>query len=173
MVTPADAIYVLVPTAQQPIDYLLQDDGLGAGQYIKEWNLPDPQPTPEQLAAVTEDQVTAARKSAIRTEATTAAFSSFQPADVANRTDAVITHTVLNDFREYFGAILTLIGKTPADVQAVIDQARANFVNGGGAFEQKPTPSAQIANTIMRVPESKILQIMATSIQSGYGDPIK
>lgn len=67
MVTPIDALSVLFPDAAPLRDYSVSDDGKGA--VISAWNLPDPQPTPEQLAAVTEAQVTAARLAKVRAAA--------------------------------------------------------------------------------------------------------
>lgn len=171
MVALSDAIFVLFPNADPLIDYLIQDDG--KGQYIKSWNLTDPQPTVEALNAVTQEQVDTARKIAYRNEAIYAAFGSPVAADTANRTDAVITHTALNDIREMVGALLVLIGKTPADLQVAIDQNRTSFLAKGGTFEQTPTPSAQIAGTLTRIPESTILKMIEAAIKAGYGDPIK
>lgn len=64
MVILADAISVLFPAAVPLRDYTLVDDG--SGPRIAAWHLPDPQPTPEQLAAVTPEQVDAARKAVAR-----------------------------------------------------------------------------------------------------------
>lgn len=43
------ALRQLFPDAQPLRDYVLVDDGDGA--YISAWNLPEPQPTPEQVTA--------------------------------------------------------------------------------------------------------------------------
>lgn len=59
MATLSDALIVLFPDAEPLTSYTIRDDG--NGPYIAEWNLPDPQPTPEQIAAVTDEQVAAAR----------------------------------------------------------------------------------------------------------------
>lgn len=61
MVTMQEAIRYLFPSAVPGKDFLLTDTGGGA--YIDQWNLPDPQPTPEQLATVTQEQVKAATTS--------------------------------------------------------------------------------------------------------------
>jgi hypothetical protein len=45
------AIQQLFRNAVNGVGYLLQDDSDGKGPYIKEWNLPDPQPTLEKLEA--------------------------------------------------------------------------------------------------------------------------
>lgn len=45
----AHALQQLFPNASPRTDYILQDDGEGV--YVKEWNLPDPQPTEAELEA--------------------------------------------------------------------------------------------------------------------------
>lgn len=45
----AHALQQFLPNANPRTDYILQDDGEGV--YIKEWNLPDPQPTEAELEA--------------------------------------------------------------------------------------------------------------------------
>lgn len=59
MPTLSDALIVLFPAADPRSSWAIQDDG--NGPYIAAWHLPDPQPTPEQIAAVTDAQVAAAR----------------------------------------------------------------------------------------------------------------
>ncbi len=44
------AIKQLFPEAVNGVDFILQDDSDGEGPFIKEWNLPDPQPTQAELA---------------------------------------------------------------------------------------------------------------------------
>jgi hypothetical protein len=46
-----NALLMLFPDFK-PGDWVLQNDGDGRGPYIKSWNRPEPQPTPEQIAAV-------------------------------------------------------------------------------------------------------------------------
>ena len=54
-----DALEVLAPDARPQTDYEVRDDG--AGPYLAAWSLPAPQPTPEEIAAVTPEQVQAVR----------------------------------------------------------------------------------------------------------------
>lgn len=94
-----DAIFVHCPTAVRPDDFLLHNKNLGDGPYILEWNfkvngVPVPQPTPEQLAAVTPEQVAEAKIAAARTAAAHAAIGSFTPEAAANRTDASMQSAV-------------------------------------------------------------------------------
>ncbi len=70
MVSIPDAIECLFPFAISLRDYVVADDG--SGPRITAWNLPDPQPTPEQLAAVTDAQVNAAKAAKSRQSAVTA-----------------------------------------------------------------------------------------------------
>lgn len=61
MVTTAEALEVLYPAAVPLVDYVVTDDG--TGPQITVWSPAlGPEPTPAQLAAVTDQQVTAARK---------------------------------------------------------------------------------------------------------------
>jgi|Deesub1362A_J573_1020465.scaffolds.fasta_scaffold00740_9 hypothetical protein len=46
----AQCLMYLFPDAVPDRDYIVQDDG--QGQYIAEWDLPDPQPTQAELEAV-------------------------------------------------------------------------------------------------------------------------
>jgi hypothetical protein len=60
VVTTADALTVLYPAAVPLVDYVVAD--AGAGPAITFWSATlGPQPTPAQLDAVTDQQVTAAR----------------------------------------------------------------------------------------------------------------
>ena len=61
MPTIHDAILVLYPTANEPVDYSVVNNG--SDQQIAQWNVAalGPQPTPAELAAVTQAQVDAAR----------------------------------------------------------------------------------------------------------------
>lgn len=60
MVALADAVFVLFPNAAPLVDYVVSD--AGSGPFISHWNEAlGPQPTAEQLAAVTEQQVIDAR----------------------------------------------------------------------------------------------------------------
>lgn len=63
MVTTAEALLVLFPAAEPGVDWQVTDPGDGSGESITFW---DPalgtEPTPAQLAAVTEQQVIDAKK---------------------------------------------------------------------------------------------------------------
>lgn len=63
MVNLADAIMVLYPQSRPLIDWCVTEDG--SGPAITRWSLSVPQPTPEQIAAVTADQVERLRNSAL------------------------------------------------------------------------------------------------------------
>jgi hypothetical protein len=63
MVTLAEALEVLYPNARPLVDYVVRDDG--TGPRIADWSAAlGAQPTAEQLAAVTAEQVEAARRAA-------------------------------------------------------------------------------------------------------------
>ena len=63
MVNLADAIRVLFPQSRPQIDWVVTDSG--TGPQITAWKLPEQQPTSEQIAAVTEDQVDRLRNPAL------------------------------------------------------------------------------------------------------------
>lgn len=181
MVVPAldDQIFVLCPTAQQPRDFLLNNKGLGEGPYIAEWNMqingvPVPQPTPEELAAVTQEQVDAARMAANRAVATQAALLSTQASDIANRTDAKLQWTAINDHAEAIGYIMAKLGITRdqfvADITARRDAWKAAV---GHDFEQVPTDPGVMFDEQTRLAQSLIVQTLGAAIIEGIGDPIK
>ncbi len=91
MVALADALGVLFPAAVPLRDYEVRDDG--TGPRIAAWHLPDPQPTAEQIAAVTPAQVAAARLVKPRTLALTTFVARADDTAIAVRLllDAVCT----------------------------------------------------------------------------------
>ncbi|ULO09680.1 hypothetical protein H1230_13420 [Paenibacillus sp. 19GGS1-52] len=50
----AQVIMHLYPTANQMIDFMVQDNSDGNGPFIAFWNLPEPQPTETELQAAWE-----------------------------------------------------------------------------------------------------------------------
>ncbi len=63
MVNLADAIMVLYPQSKPMIDWVVTDSG--NGPQITSWKMQEQQPTSEQIAAVTEDQVDRLRNPAL------------------------------------------------------------------------------------------------------------
>jgi len=59
----ADAIMVLFPQSKPQIDWVVTDSG--NGPQITSWKMQEQQPTSEQIAAVTEDQVDRLRNPAL------------------------------------------------------------------------------------------------------------
>jgi len=163
-----DRLFVLFPDAQQPHDYLTQDDGRGEGPYVKEWHLQVPQPTPEQLAAVTQEQVDAAKVAAARTAATHAAILSSTPEGVANRTDASMQWTELNNVKEVCRYLLDELKISREKFVADISTRRE-----GVKFEQAPPDAGAMYDGLVRVPHSKIVGTLLSAISVGLGDPIK
>jgi len=168
-----DRIFVLQPTAQQPRDFLLQDDGRGQGPYLKEWNfqingVPVPQPTPEELAAVTQEQVDAARTAVARLAATQAALLSTEAADIANRTDARLQWTAINDHAEILGYLMMKLGITRDQFVTDLTTRRT-----GITFEQVPTDPGLMFDELTRLAQSMIVKTLGQAIATGVGDPIK
>ncbi len=173
MVNPADAIFVMHPTAEQPRDFLLQDDGRGAGSYLKEWNfqingVPVPQPTPEELAAVTPEQVAEAKVAAARTAAAHAAIGSLTPEAAANRTDASMQWTELNNLKEVCRYLLDELQISREKFVGDINTRR-----GGVKFEQAPPDAGAMYDGLVRIPQSRIVGTLLSAISVGLGDPIK
>lgn len=173
MVSKADAIFVMHPTAEQPRDFLLQDNGHGDGAYLEYWNLqingvPVPQPTPEELAAVTPEQVAEAKVAAARTAAAHAAIGSITPEAGANRTNASMLWTELNNLKETCRYLLDELKisreKFVADINARRD---------GIKFEQDPPEAGVMYDGLVRVSQSKIVGTLLSAISVGLGDPIK
>ena len=63
MVNLSDALMVLFPQSRPQIDWVVTDDG--SGPQITRWSLSETQPTAEQLAAVTTEQVDRLRNPAL------------------------------------------------------------------------------------------------------------
>lgn len=63
MVNLADAVSVLFPESKPGIDWIVADSG--SGPELSRWNLADPRPTAEQIAAVTQDQIDRLRNPAL------------------------------------------------------------------------------------------------------------
>lgn len=167
-----DAIFVLCPTAVQPTDFLLHNKNLGDGPYILEWNfkvngVPVPQPTPEQLAAVTPEQVAEARAAVTRGDAAHAALNSSTPEGIANRTDAGMQWTEINNIKESIRYLLDLM-KVSRD-QFVTD---INARRQGVEFEQKPTEAGAMYDGFVRLSHSKIVGTLLSTIVAGGGDSI-
>lgn len=163
-----DQLFVLFPNAQQPHDYLLQDDGHGEGPYLKEWNLQAPQPTPEQLAAVTQEQVNAARMATIRSSAVLAAIGSTETSDTATRAAVKQLWTTLNDHAEIQGYIMSKLGITKDQFVTDITARRV-----GITFEQTPTDPGLMFDELTRLAQSMIVKTLGQAIATGVGDPIK
>lgn len=178
LVSLEDAIFFYHPTAQQPIDFLLHNKNLGEGPYILEWNFKVngvlvSQPTSEQLAAVTQEQVDALKLSIIQTEASKAALLSTNPVDMANRTDANLQWSRINDEAEITSYILDTIGiNKDKFITDITNRRKAFLAIPGNKFEQTPTDPEVMYNQLVRLPQSYIVNIIIKAIQAGIGDPI-
>lgn len=166
MAAMSDAIFVLAPAAVPQMDFRINN--AGSGDVLTWLSNTIPQPSPEAIAAVTQEQVDAARITVARLAATQAALSSVEAADIANRTDAKLQWTAINDHAEVLGYIMAKLGVTRE--QFVTDiTARRNGIK----FEQDPTDPAVIYNELTRLAQSMIVQALGAAIVGGVGDPIK
>lgn len=96
-----DALLVLRPTARQFADYLVSDDGSGAR--ITRWSHPSPEPTAAEIAAVTPQQVAAARQQRAAALAVQETLGSLTPSAVSARVILRYTLTELNILRAAVG----------------------------------------------------------------------
>lgn len=163
-----DQLFVLFPNANQPHDYLIQDDGHGEGPYIKEWKLQAPQPTPEQLAAVTQQQVDAAKIAIDRSAAAQVALLSNSDEAMANRADAKLQWTAINDHAEILGYLMMKLGITRDQFVTDLTTRRT-----GITFEQVPTDPGLMFDELTRLAQSMIVKTLGQAIATGVGDPIK
>lgn len=163
-----DQLFVLFPNASQPHDYLIQDDGQGTGPYIKEWKVQAPQPTPEQLAAVTQQQVDAAKIAVDRSAAAQVALLSNSDEAMANRADAKLQWTAINDHAEILGYLMMKLGITRDQFVTDLTTRRT-----GITFEQVPTDPGLMFDELTRLAQSMIVKTLGQAIATGVGDPIK
>lgn len=96
----AIAIKQLFPIASLD-DFTVQDDG--DGPYIKAWNLPDPQPTPQQL------------------EAAWQAWLAGEPAREAKEEEVKQAHPIARQWFASHQAAINFIRLSPAEQEAAID----------------------------------------------------
>lgn len=167
MVTLADAIEVLHPTAVPLVDYEVRDDG--KGQFVHTWNLLVPPPTAEQVAAVTQSQVDAARTARRRGEATTAALSAADGTAVANRAAESVGATRDNDLAEVLKALCDLLGVT---AEQLVDRVTLNREKTPPPYGA-PTPAESVGAALTRLDGPTIFGLNAYYIAVGAGDPIQ
>lgn len=166
MVTLADALGVLVPSAEPLRDYLVYDDG--TGQRLAEWHLPDPPPTAAQLAAVTDADVTAARLARQRQAALAAAVSDGSGVGVGNRAAESVGATRDNDLAETLAAVCDLLGVTAEQLAARIAARRLTTPPPAGA----PAPPDVVGSATTRLGPAEVFDTMQTFILGGAGDPL-
>ena len=119
MVSLSDALAYLHPSTINGVDYTLQDDGTGA--YIAAWHLDAPQPTTEELAAVTQEMVDGARL----TKSLLAAESSIRQPDLLDATAAPV-HLVFQVFGTRINDAFRAMGREPPLLQLdVLNDVRA------------------------------------------------
>jgi len=174
MVSLPDALYVLFPTADPFRDYSLSDDG--SGPRITAWYLTDPQPTPEQLSAVTDEQVIEARVArtlnaagAILTTSGAADHVAIRSADVAEWTFG------RNDVAECMWAIAQIIcdragilRPTTLEIANRITENRRSVP----VDPQSPEPLGVAERGKRRLTESEIVELIASVLSSGGGLPL-
>lgn len=120
MVTTAEALEVLFPAAVPLVDYVVADDG--TGPVLVAWHLTDPRPAPDQLAAVTPDQVAGARLAKATAAALAWLAGSTDPVAVLLRVCLRDLYTRDNDDRERHG--LDRVGE-PDTVARLLAAAQA------------------------------------------------
>lgn len=173
MIVPmSDAVYVLAPAAVPQVDFRINN--AGSGDVLTWLSNTIPQPTPEQLTAVTQEQVTAARMVAIRSAAIQAAIGSANTSDTATRAAVGELWTGMNDHAEILGYIVTdLMQVTRAKFVADITKKRSDWIAAGNKFEQEPTEPGLMFDELTRLAQSMIVRYLGEAIAGGAGDPIK
>lgn len=167
MVTIPDALSVLFPAAAPLRDYVVSDDGSGA--VITYWSESlGTQPTPAELAAVTAEQVAAARLAKNRTDAGSAAVYASDGLAVANRAAESVGATRDNDLAETLRALCDLLSITP---QQLADRITANRVVTPPP-EGAPTPADVVTSATTRYDGPTIFGLNAAYIAGGAGDPL-
>jgi uncharacterized protein YkwD len=125
MVSLPEALGVLYPEAVPLRDYSVSD--YGSGPQIVWWDagLLGPIPTPEALAAVTQEAVEAARTARAR-NAARALVTSPDPIPRAVRALGIVVNAALNEIRSSLGLPIVKIDQAMAAVAAVIDSGEAD-----------------------------------------------
>lgn len=166
MVAMSDAIFVLAPAAVPQMDFRINN--AGSGDVLTWLSNMIPQPSPEAIAAVTQEQVDAAKIGAIRSAAIRAAITSTNTSDTATRAAVNELWTATNDHAEALGMLMTKLGITREQFIADITARRDGIL-----FEQAPTDPGAIFDELKRLSQSKILAYLGEAIATGVGDPIK
>lgn len=103
MVTLSEALATLYPTANPDTDYVIADTG--SGPRIVTWNLPDPQPTAEQIAAVTSEQVAAAARGKVVAAAAARLLAGGNSGDSTDVAVALILSVICDRINAAFAAM--------------------------------------------------------------------
>lgn len=172
MAAMSDAIFVLAPAAVPQMDFRINN--AGSGDVLTWLSNMIPQPSPEAIAAVTQEQVDAAKIAVDRSAAAQVALLSNSDEAMANRADAKLQWTAINDHAEILGMIMAKLGITKdqfvADITARRDAWKAAV---GHDFEQQPTDPGVMFDELTRLAQSLIVQALGAAIIGGVGDPIK
>lgn len=134
MVSLIDALSVLAPDAIPLRDYELADDG--TGPRIAAWNLPEPQPTAEQIAAVTVEQVAAVRRAKQIAAAAAETLGGWQPTGISDRTILRYVLTLVNDLREHVGLTRVPESEHVAALVAAVQAGYGEPIETGGGGSQ-------------------------------------
>ena len=169
--TLGEALEVLYPDAAPPGDYELVAGP--DGQAVGVWRWHEPPPTPEQIAAVTPQQVAERRAAKIRAAAGAAVASSTSPDSAASRAAIKAVLTVVNSLHEHGRACRALAaqGNWEPTVQQVADKI-ATLRAGEDLDQTAPTP-LEVAELFGggRVPAATYNALIARFIVDGAGDP--
>lgn len=172
MVSLADRVVHLVPDARAPRDFLVGQTADGPA--VVRWSHPTaPQPTPQELAAVTDGQALAARRARVRADGLALVSAGADPLPTIIRGSDSAGYTRINDVAEYARAVLSLIAEaaavaypTEAAIAARVTSLRAPEVVGA------PTPAQVAATGGRRILQAEIVSNIAATVAAGGGDPI-
>lgn len=116
MVSLPDALFVLRPNAVPGVDYTLANSG--SGDVIVSWTYATPQPTAGEIAAVTQDEVDAARLAKVRTAAHTGLLTRGDDFPIGVRAITRAMTTLINDRLQAAGQTRVLESEILAFINA-------------------------------------------------------
>lgn len=157
----ADALTALFPSAVPLVDFVVRDDG--SGPYIAVWNLEAPQPSQQEIEAVTDGDVAMAQHIK-RAQVAGALLQSTEPIPLAVRASDSAGYELRNDIAETLGALIRVVAARLSVSEAtLIDEIEAEITAGrdGVVFaEVPPTAETTLDRGTRRVQTLELFQMI-------------